>query len=311
MSRPEKPEAEDMSITPNPAALAEVSNSLNMVAAMNSEAAANANALATQLGYEGALTVDALEDEIRFYQRRTVDALLETGKRLLLLRELTDHGEFEQKVETLGFSTRSAQRFMQAAAKTAKSANLALLSSQVKNASAFLELITHDDDDLESLKELDDIDRLSASQLRKKLRETEADYEASQKRNAKLAQENADLAVRAEAKIAANPDWPEALEPLIEQIGAAGRQIALSISTMAEARTRLSETANSLEYGEREKFDIALGHVGEVYDQALTRAERDIGKERLRFDQMIGIDSGSVEMIDVADDADGVIVEAD
>ena len=44
----------------------------------------NAAALAQQLGYEGALTVGTLEDEIRFYQRRTVEAILETGKRLLV-----------------------------------------------------------------------------------------------------------------------------------------------------------------------------------------------------------------------------------
>ena len=41
--------------------------------------------LALSLGYEGALTVGALEDEIRFYQRRSVEDVLELGKRLLLL----------------------------------------------------------------------------------------------------------------------------------------------------------------------------------------------------------------------------------
>lgn len=82
---------------------------------------------------------------------------LETGKRLLVLRELFPKGnsqigknaEFEMRVEFLGFSKSTAYRFMQAATKTAKSANLALLSTQVKSASAFLELVTHDDDVLE------------------------------------------------------------------------------------------------------------------------------------------------------------------
>jgi hypothetical protein len=77
---------------------------------------AQAATLAQQLGYEGVLTVGTLEDEIRFYQRRTVEAILETGKRLLLLKEMTPHGEFAQRVEMLGFSDRTAQRFMQAAA---------------------------------------------------------------------------------------------------------------------------------------------------------------------------------------------------
>jgi len=139
-------------------------------------------ALAGKLGYEGAVTVDALEGEIRFYQRRTVEAILETGKRLLVLRELTPHGEFMERVQALGFARRTAQRFMQAAVKTSKCANLAHLSKEVKSASAFLELVTHDDDaDLEKLAELDDIERMSASQVRDRLRELQAEREATQK----------------------------------------------------------------------------------------------------------------------------------
>lgn len=152
------------------------------VIAESRQALATVNAqvtdLATQLGYEGSLTVGALEDEIRFYQRRTVEALLETGKRLMLLKELTPHGEFAQRVEMLGISMRSAQRFMQAAQKTAKSATVALLATQVKSQKAFLELVTHDDDDLKALAELDDIDRMSASELRTALRDAAADLEA-------------------------------------------------------------------------------------------------------------------------------------
>ncbi len=159
---------------------------------------ANAAALAQQLGYEGALTVGTLEDEIRFYQRRTVEALLETGKRLLLLKEMTPHGEFQQRAEMLGFSDRTARRFMQAAAKTAKSAKLAVLQYEIKSASAFLELVTHDDDVLENLQEMDDIDRLSASQLRERLRQAEQDVKFAAEKRTK-AEERAD---KAEKKLA-------------------------------------------------------------------------------------------------------------
>jgi hypothetical protein len=65
---------------------------------------------------------------------------LETGKRLNVLKELTLHGEFQKRVEMLGFSGPTACRFMQVASKTAKSLNLSVLSTQVKNVSAFLEL---------------------------------------------------------------------------------------------------------------------------------------------------------------------------
>lgn len=138
-------------------------------------------ALAVELGYAGPLSVDALEDGIRFYQRRTVEAILETGKRLLLLKEQTPHGEFSQRVEMLGFAKTTAFRFMQAASKTAKSSNLELLSSQVKSASAFLELVTHDETELKALTELDDVDCMSASQLRAALREAKEAAEAKDK----------------------------------------------------------------------------------------------------------------------------------
>lgn len=140
---------------------------------------AELNALAHSLGYQGSLTVGGLEDEIRFYQRRSVEALLECGKRLVLLKKITAHGEFEDRVRELGFHIKTAQRFMQAAAKVVKNDKLSLLSTQVKNASAFLELVTHDDDaDLERLAELDDIDRMSASQLRDALREIKEEAKA-------------------------------------------------------------------------------------------------------------------------------------
>lgn len=150
----------------------------NEVTVIQVEAPAGASesvlALARQVGYEGSLTIGALEDEIRFYQRQSACALLEVGKRLLVLRELCQFGtEFDHAVECLGFARRTAYRFMQAARKTGSSANLAQLAGQVKNSSAFLELITHDEDVLENLAEMDDIDRLSASQLRQRVRELE------------------------------------------------------------------------------------------------------------------------------------------
>ncbi|MFX6160357.1 DUF3102 domain-containing protein, partial [Acinetobacter baumannii] len=83
--------------------------------------------LATQLGYEGALTVGALEDEIRFFQQRTVEAVMELGKRLLILKEITPHGEFNKRVEMLNFTPRMAQKFMSAVLKFSKTNSSSLL----------------------------------------------------------------------------------------------------------------------------------------------------------------------------------------
>lgn len=163
-----------------------VADPQNTLIALDKQATANIQALAHQLGYDGSLTVGALEDEIRFYQRRTVEACLELGKRLLLLKEMSQHGEFRQRLELMGFSERTAQRFMQAALKTSKSANLAVLAKQSANPSKFLELITLDDEELTELTEggsargitLDNISTMSVTELRKALRDAKADTEA-------------------------------------------------------------------------------------------------------------------------------------
>ncbi|HCA5292483.1 TPA: DUF3102 domain-containing protein [Acinetobacter baumannii] len=150
-----------------------------------SEHAQKLGVLATQFGYEGSLTVGALEDEIRFYQRRTVEACLELGKRLILLKEMTPHGEFKQRTEMLNINYRTANRFMTAAYKFSKSDNLSLLKA-AGNQAKLLELLVLDDEEIQELSDsgsvnditLDDIDRMTASELRKKLREMKADNEA-------------------------------------------------------------------------------------------------------------------------------------
>ena len=189
MARQETPMPESKETPANAVVIAQEFDAANQLAALAIEANDAARAIAMQIGYQGAMTVGALEDEIRFYQRRTVEAILETGKRLLVLRELLPKGnsqigknaEFETRVELLGFSKSTAYRFMQAAAKTSKSANLAVLSTQVKSASAFLELVTHDDDVLENLADMDDVEKMSASQLRAALRESRKEKDAVEK----------------------------------------------------------------------------------------------------------------------------------
>lgn len=265
-----------------PAVIAE---SRQALATVNAQAAE----LATQLGYDGSLTVGALEDEIRFYQRRSVEALLESGKRLLLLQELTPRGEFDQRVELLGFSRRSAYRFMQAAAKTAKSANLALLSTHVKNASAFLELVTHDDDTLADIAELDDIDSMSASELRYALREAKENAETQGRliasKDAKLNELDAKLTKHKKLKVAVT-DWPERFKGLMDQADLARRTIENQIGALDAIRTsamedeaedgddeaslqRARETLATSIAASLQRLTAALDGFGSVFDKTL------------------------------------------
>lgn len=141
--------------------------------------------LATQLEYEGALSVGALEDGIRFYQHRTAESLFEMGKRLLLLKEMTEQGEFLQRVEMLGFSKRTAQRFMSAVMKISKTKTFSLLE-KAGTQSKLLELLVLDDDEIKVIEQggsvgdvnLDSIEQMSVRELKQALREARENAEA-------------------------------------------------------------------------------------------------------------------------------------
>jgi hypothetical protein len=149
-----------------------------------SDYAKKVGGLAASLGYEGALTVGALEDEIRFYQQRSVEAVLELGKRLLILKEITPHGEFKQRTEMLGFSSRMAQKFMSAVLKFSK-ANSSSLLAKAGSQTKILELVILDDDEIDVIEQggsvgdvnLDSIETMSVRELKKALRDAKQNEE--------------------------------------------------------------------------------------------------------------------------------------
>ena len=180
-------------VTPiNEALLEQDRQAQNQLAAVVFSTGDNVLVLAQQLGYEGACTVGALEDGIRFYQQRTAEACLELGKRLLLLKEASLHGEFKPRLELLGIEYTAGTRFMAVAAKFSKVAPAQLLKA-ANNQRKLIELLVLDDSEIAELDEgatvrgisLDDVDRMSARELRAALREAQGEAEASEKLLAK------------------------------------------------------------------------------------------------------------------------------
>jgi hypothetical protein len=136
--------------------------------------------LVRKLSYDGAIEISAVQDRIRFYQRRTVEDAIELGKALVILKAITDHGDFGSRIGDLGFSMRTAQCFMRAAIRVAQNGGVALLAKQAKNVSAFLEMVTLEDDDIQNILQLDDLDKMSASQLRNLARNLRQDKDVLQ-----------------------------------------------------------------------------------------------------------------------------------
>ncbi|HCL5252822.1 TPA: DUF3102 domain-containing protein [Salmonella enterica] len=129
--------------------------------------------------------------EARFYMSQSAEAMLEAGKRLVILKENEPHGEFTEIVtEQLGLGERAARRMMQASIKylspvlESKRPTLAVLGK-----AKLFELVSEDDEDLTALAEggtvaglsLDDVDRMSCRELRAALREAREDADAQRR----------------------------------------------------------------------------------------------------------------------------------
>ncbi len=191
--------------------------------------------LAASLGYEGALTLGAIEDEIRFYQQRTVEACMELGKRLLIMKEMTPHGEFEKRIEILGFSPRMARKFMSAVLKFSNRNSNTVLTV-TKSQTKLLELVVLDDDELDVIEQggsigdvnLDSIETMSVRELKKALRDAKSDIEAKeqviktkdQKTN-ELLEENTKLKSPAQIKKRAETEQQQLAKKALEEISAA------------------------------------------------------------------------------------------
>jgi len=158
---------------------------VDLQAVAHQQSQENALVVAEQLGYEGELSIGALEDGVRFYQQCSVEACLQLGKRLLLLKEITPHGEFIQRIEILGFKDRMARKFMAAALKFSKRPLTAVLKA-AGNQTKMLELLMLEDGELEALEsgetvrgiDLNKLENMGLMELRQAYRESKAEHES-------------------------------------------------------------------------------------------------------------------------------------
>jgi hypothetical protein len=168
----------------------------------------DAAAVAAMIGYELPYNKDRIIQEARFYMGQSAEAMLEAGKRLILLKENENHGSFLQIVEEqMGMQERVAQKMMQAAAKyltnPALASNTKALSYLGKT--KLYEMMVMDDETIAELADggtinglnLDTIDHMTTRELKAALRETIANAAATEKvlatKNKKIDQVTAQL----------------------------------------------------------------------------------------------------------------------
>jgi len=174
----------------------------NALALITRETEARTRAVAIQLGYQlpaDCTDPDLIQRDISANMRRSVEACLEVGRGLAVLKAACPHGQFMERLDSLGLEARVAQRFMQSAAKFANAASTPLLKA-AGNQTKLFEMLVLDDEQIEELEltgqtgelSLDDIATMSVKELRAALREERQEHKANkqllQKKNDKIDQ---------------------------------------------------------------------------------------------------------------------------
>jgi hypothetical protein len=235
------------------------------------ETSGNAAKAAEIMGYDLPYNQERLVQEARFYMGQSAEAMLEAGKRLVILKENEGHGEFIQIVEErLGIPARTAQVMMQAAVKyltnpalTGKAQTFALLGK-----SKMFELMTLDDDALVELAEggtvanlkLDEVDRMSVRELKAALRETRETQEATEKvlaaKNKKLDQLASELERKKSATPADEWEWAPARRALLDSCETIANYAQ---SELRRALVDIQEQAASSGIDVPEEMEVLLG----------------------------------------------------
>ncbi|PAV01834.1 hypothetical protein CBG25_14410 [Arsenophonus sp. ENCA] len=199
--------------------------------------------------------------EARFYMAQSAEAMLEAGKRLIILKENEPHGSFLNIVtEQLGLVPKTAHRMMKAALKylsPSLQSKMTTLSNLGK--AKLYELMLEDDEDLAELAEggtivgltLDDVDRMSVRELRaairqsrQKLKESENDLNTSRQMVAEREEKIQKLTVN---KLVNNPLDAEGIRQLRDEIGLVEYEIkALLMTRFREGVDRLASNSGDI-----------------------------------------------------------------
>lgn len=139
-------------------------------------------AVALRVGYQlpaDCIDPDLIQRDIAANMRRSVEACLEVGRALTVLKEACPHGQFMARLDVLGLDANVAGRFMSAARKFSNSPSTANLAKAVGNQTKLFEMLVLDDEQIDELAltgqtgelSLDDVATMSVKELRTAVRE--------------------------------------------------------------------------------------------------------------------------------------------
>lgn len=149
-------------------------------------------------------TEEGYQQKVSYHLARSAEEILEAAKALLVARVFLDDGRWGEFLRRVGLESSLARRMIQVARKFNAPTTKPVLQA-AGNKSKLFELLVLDDEDIVKIADgdpsapvqLDDIDRMPTSELRKALREARADSDATKKvledKNKKLDKQSAEL----------------------------------------------------------------------------------------------------------------------
>ena len=289
--------ATDYVVTESDAPLTEQSAALTQLTVEAQQQTAMVRAVAVQMGYQlpaDCTDPDLIQRDIAANMRRSVEACLEVGRGLAVLKAACGHGNFVARLDVLGIDNRVAQRFMQSAVKFSKASSTPLLNA-AGNQTKLFEMLVLDDEQIEELEltgqtgelRLDEIATMSVKELRKALREARENDEAKARllaeKNNKIDELSASKSKRQRVSLT---DWPEEFQGYINQVQHARRLIEQNIGALDIIRT--DSMSHEAAPGEEAALEKAREALGLELATAISRAKEVIEAAQHVFDKTLG-----------------------
>jgi hypothetical protein len=223
---------------------------------------------------------DLIQRDISANMRRSVEACLEVGRGLAVLKAACPHAQYLPRLEVLGIDPSVAVRFIQAATKFSNAATSQHLVKAIGNQSKLFEMLVLDDEAIEELATsgqtgeltLDDVATMSVKELRTAVRELKAEHMAGEAVRADLSKKLTNLQTKAKRVQTLPPD-----DELIE---------------LTKEATALSTEAAGMVLGNVRKGLQALvdhaaehgGDVGVTMAGMVGQIQRELTRLRTEFD---------------------------
>ena len=192
MGRKQMPPAEIAVGEVNTEVLAQAGAAASELVLLEDQLQTRVRAIADSVGYllpADATDPDLIQRDIAANMRRSVEACLEVGRGLRVLKEACGHGNFMARLDVLGIDPSVAGRFIHAAVRFSNSPPAANLIKAIGNQSKLFELLVLSDDQFDELATTgqtgdltqDDVAAMSKKELRTAVREAKEALIAKQR----------------------------------------------------------------------------------------------------------------------------------